>query len=194
MKTDTRLIAITGGIGSGKSVVCHILRAMGYPVYDCDTQARIIMDSSDYIKRIIAQEICPAAIVGNNIDRKALADAVFNNESALQKLNTTVHYHVLNDILDWHKHNSGLAFVETAILYQSGIDRIVHEVWEVCAPIELRIQRVLVRNAGMSRAHIEQRISSQDSYVPERSHKFVHHIINDGTCGILSQIEALIDN
>lgn len=194
MGTDIRLIAITGGIGSGKSVVCRIIGAMGYPVYDCDTKARIIMDSSDDIKRTIAQEICATAIVGNTIDRKALADAVFNNDSALQKLNSTVHHHVLNDILDWHKHNSGLAFVETAILYQSGLDRIVNEVWDVCAPIELRIQRVLVRNAGMSRAHIEQRISIQDSYVPERSHRYVHHIINDDTCGILPQIEALIDN
>ncbi len=194
MKSVTRLIAITGGIGSGKSVVCRILEKMGFPIYDCDTQARIIMDSSDEIKQIIAQEICPDAIVGNSIDRKVLATAVFNNDTALQKLNSTVHHHVLDDILEWHRRNTGLAFVETAILYQSGLDRIVHEVWEVCAPMELRIQRVLVRNADIDRAHIEKRISAQDSYVSDRNHRCVYQIINDGVCAILPQIEALVNN
>lgn len=68
-----RLIAITGGIGSGKSVVSKILTAMGYPVYDCDSRARVIMDSDDDIKQAIADGIDPACIKDGEIDRQALA-------------------------------------------------------------------------------------------------------------------------
>lgn len=191
-----RLVAITGGIGSGKSVVCRILRTIGFPVYDCDTRARHIMDSSDDIKCVIATEICSNAVVGNSIDRKVLASAVFNNDDALLKLNSAVHHYVREDILNWYKNNgdNGIAFVETAILYQSGLDKLVNEVWEVYAPAELRIERVLVRNESMSRAQIEQRISVQDSYVPERAHESVHRVVNDDVCPLLPQIEELINN
>ncbi len=73
-----RLIAITGGIGSGKSVVSRIVSAMGYPVYDCDTQARRLMDRSDSIKSAIAELIAPSCIINGEIDRAALSAELFS--------------------------------------------------------------------------------------------------------------------
>lgn len=85
------LIAITGGIGSGKSVVSEVLRLKGYKVLDSDIHARRIMDADAGIKARIAGEICCEAIVDGNIDRRRLAAAVFFDAGLLGRLNAIVH-------------------------------------------------------------------------------------------------------
>lgn len=194
--TMKRLIAITGGIGSGKSVVSKILTAMGYPVYDCDSRARVIMDSDDDIKQAIADGIDPACIKDGEIDRQALASAVFSSADNLEKLNHIVHGAVRKHLASWHTlehRDEQICFVETAILYQSHLDKMVDEVWQVDAPIELRVERVMKRNS-LSRDEVLARIKSQDSYVPETIHPAVHLIDNDGDTAVLPQIEKLISN
>ncbi|MDE6436166.1 MAG: dephospho-CoA kinase, partial [Muribaculaceae bacterium] len=88
---STFLIAITGGIGSGKSVVSRVLRAMGYPVYDCDSQAKAIMDADAEIHRRLCSEIDAAVVTDGVIDRKRLAEIVFNDKAKLAVLNAIVH-------------------------------------------------------------------------------------------------------
>ncbi len=186
-----RHIAISGGIGSGKSVVCRILTAMGMPVYDCDCHAKYLMDSSSAIKNRIASEICREAIdAEGNIDRTALANKVFNDRCALSALNSIVHQAVKDDYLSWRDDEAfpDCVFIETAILYQSGIDRMVDEVWEVIAPVDVRVRRVMSRN-NLSEAEVLKRIESQDSYIPDSMHGCVRKIINDGTVPVLPQIE-----
>lgn len=185
-----RLIAVTGGIGSGKSVVCRMLSAMGYEVYDCDSRAKSIMDGSKRIKRVISEEICEEALVDGEIDRKRLADAVFADEKLLEKLNAAVHYAVREDIAEWSK-DRHTAFVETAILYQSGLDSMVSQVWNVTAPEPVRIERVMARN-GFDRESVRQRILVQDGFVPDRIHPEVHEIVNDGLSPLLPRIEELL--
>ncbi|WP_302062698.1 dephospho-CoA kinase [uncultured Duncaniella sp.] len=190
-----RLIAITGGIGSGKSVVSRIVSAMGYPVYDCDTQARRLMDRSDSIKSAIAELIAPSCIINGEIDRAALSAEVFSSAEKLECLNGIVHGAVREHLAMWSSHPdraTGIRFVETAILYQSGLDTMVDEVWQVDAPEELRIQRVMARNA-MSRSQVTDRIKSQDSYIPAILHRRTRLIINDGDAAVLPQVERLID-
>lgn len=186
------LIAVTGGIGSGKSVVCNVLRALGYPVYDCDSQAKRLMDADPEIKRRIALEVTPQAITAaGDIDRKALAAAVFNDSEKLSKLNAITHAAVRADIRSWVKRQQpGPIFVETAILYQSGLDREVEAVWEVSAPIDIRIARVQKRS-GLTADEVRARIASQ-SYEPEAVHPRTHPIINDGRVSLLQQIAALL--
>ena len=159
----TFLIAITGGIGSGKSVVSEVLRVMGYDIYDCDSQAKRIMDTDPEIIDSIAQYVSAEAIFPDRtIDRKTLARIVFNDAAALTKLNGIVHEAVRKHLDAWRQAPGGshIKFVETAILYQSGLNRMVDEVWEVIAPDELRIDRVIKRN-NMTRAEVERRIESQ---------------------------------
>ncbi|MDE5801105.1 MAG: dephospho-CoA kinase [Paramuribaculum sp.] len=188
-----RLIAVCGGIGSGKSVVCRILRCMGYPVYDCDTRAKQLMDTSDGIRRTIAEEICAEAIdCHGRIDRSALAAAVFGDAAKLEILNRAVHGCVLTDLDCWQREQQGVAFVETAILYQSGLHRLVDEVWEVVAPEAIRVRRVKQRN-GLSEAQVLERIEAQ-RYQPEAEdvHTCVREIVNDGSWALLPQIEGLL--
>lgn len=189
MKATHQLIAITGGIGSGKSVVSHILRCMGYPVYDTDTRARKLMDESALIKRRIADEVSAEAICSDfSIDRRALASCVFSHAGKLDKLNRIVHQAVLKDLEEWYAAISGTAFVETAILYTSGLDGIVDEVWSVESPRELRISRVISRN-NASRADVEARMEAQLCETnPKCRHKRVRIIVNDGISPLLPQL------
>lgn len=188
-----RVIAITGGIGSGKSVVSRIVEAMGYDVYDCDREAKMLMDASERIKHDISTRIAAECIRDGAIDRAALAAIVFTDSGKLDTLNAIVHAAVREHLNGWIGHHpaGNTCFVETAILYQSGLDAMVDEVWEVDAPDELRIQRVMRRN-NMSRDKVEDRLRAQNSYVPTRLHNVRHLIDNDGDTAILPRIEELL--
>lgn len=186
------LIAITGGIGSGKSVVSKILTSMGYCVYDCDKRAKSLMDASDDIKARISNEVLSDCVVDGMIDRQRLAEKVFKDEQALTRLNEIVHSAVRNDLIDWSSNNtSKIQFVETAILYQSGLEKIVDKVWDVDAPLDLRIERVMSRNS-MTREAVLSRITSQNNFIPRELHSDIVHIVNDGDIPLLPQIEALL--
>lgn len=190
----TGLIGVAGGIGSGKSVVCRILSAMGYPVYDCDARARIIMDSDAKIKEQIACRIDPQSIMPDgSIDRRRLANIVFGDRCKLEMLNSIVHGAVRADLLKWTAATySDLAFVETAILYESGVDRIVDAVWQVVAPQSVRIERVMRRN-GMTAQEAVSRIEAQ-RFKPEERHSREHFIDNGGNTPLLRQINMLLQN
>lgn len=188
------LIAITGDIGSGKSVVSRILSVLGYDVYDCDSCARRLMDSSSRMINEIRSHFGDSVINDGKIDRRRLGVIVFSDNNALEKLNSIVHGQVRQDIAMWHESHSkcsGVVFVETAILYQSRLDMMVDMVWEVVAPRRVRLERIMMRN-GFSVAEAESRIRSQESYVPSRHHESVSQIINDGNLAVLPQIEILL--
>lgn len=189
------LIAITGGIGAGKSVVSRILAAMGYSVYDCDKRARSIIDSSRDILRQISDNIS-ASVVSDDwrLDRSALAGIVFSDGEKLRILNSITHGAVRSDLANWVREREcfeKLLFVETAILYQSGLDRMVDCVWEVTAPKDVRIMRVISRD-GADYTSVERRIVSQNisGFEPHRN---VREIINDGVTPVLVRVLGLLE-
>jgi dephospho-CoA kinase len=188
------LIAIVGGIGSGKSVVSHILTCMGYLVYDCDSRAKSLMNSSENIKHRISTEIDNSVIVNGEIDRQRLASIVFADAEKLFILNNIVHHAVAEDLTKWvakHGCEDKPIFVETAILYTSGLDKLVNSVWRVTAPIELRIARVMKRNA-ITREQVIERINSQTQEESDSEDMMVRTILNDETTPILPQINDLL--
>lgn len=189
------LTAISGGIGSGKSIVARIVASMGYEVYDCDLRAREIMESAEITSALIDEFGEGIFDCDGHLMRQTLAAIVFSDRERLAALNAITHHAVRSDLAAWSSARAGSrTFVETAILYQSGIDRMVSQVWEVTAPRETRISRVAVRN-GMMRSDIEARIDSQDSFIPSTLHPLTVHIINDGLTPLLPQVEkALLSN
>lgn len=188
----TKLTAITGGIGAGKSVVSHILRVMGYEVFDCDSEAKAIMDNNDDIKSELKKRISLRAIDENgNIDRKHISSIVFQNPEKLEQLNQIVHAAVRHEIERWKAQSRAPhIFVETAILYQSQLDKAVDDVWDVVAPVELRVKRVIDRNR-CTRREVLSRIESQ-TFVPEKQHAYIHTITNDEHTPLLPQILKLL--
>lgn len=185
-----KLVAITGGIGCGKSIVSQILREFGYLVYDCDYNAKYLMDNSPKIKNLLKSTFGNDIIIGEAINRTKLANIVFNNKEKLIKLNQIVHSSVKDNLILWKSQNSHkkLLFVETAILYQSGLDSVVDEIWEVIAPLEIRIERVIKRN-NISRQEVLSRIESQ-------KHDILTHadytITNDNIVAILPQLTSIL--
>lgn len=184
------LIAITGGIGCGKSIVSLILKEMGYEVYDCDWKAKYLMDNSPTIKDCLKSTFGNDIIIDGTINRVKLANIVFNNKEKLVKLNNIVHSSVKEDLISWKLENSHkkLLFVETAILYQSGLDSIVDEVWEVNAPLEIRIERVMKRN-NISRQDVLSRIESQKYEILAQAD---YIITNDDKVAILPQLVTIL--
>lgn len=187
-----KLIAITGGIGSGKSVVAKVLRNMGHQVYDCDLEAKRLMHSSQIIKeQLIARFGEDIYLADGSINKPLLSTIIFNNADALSAVNAIVHPVVKDDLFKWHHSNSAThSFVETAILIEAGMQTMVDEVWNVTAPVETRIARVIRRNST-TRDKVLERINSQSTSLSEVAVP-VKTIVNDGTTAILPQVISLL--
>lgn len=194
------LIAIGGGIGAGKSVVCRILCAMGYEVYDCDSRARILMNGNQRILAGIEKEICPSAITVDNdgiksICRPVLAEAVFADRNLLEALNRLVHGEVRDDIRHWYSVSikAGVKkplFVESAIVVESGIDFMVDAIWEVVAPEKVRIARV-GRRDGLDEARIRAELRLRKKNMAT-AHCPVATIENDGVSAVMPHLLHLL--
>jgi dephospho-CoA kinase len=157
----TKVIGLTGGIGSGKTTIANHFLAAGIPVYIADDEARIIMKSSaiiEEIKKTFGDAIFDAAI----LNREKLSEIVFNNPEKLKQLNGIIHpavkTHFSNWILD-HK-NTPFIIYEAAILFESGSYKNCDLIITVTAPLESRIQRVIQRDKT-TRDQVLKRINMQ---------------------------------
>ena len=188
------MIAITGGIGSGKSVVARVLRNMGHNVYDCDMMAKQLMNSSPIIRQQLTAYFGEDIYTHDGtINKPLLSSIIFNNHEALDTVNGIVHPVVKDDIINWQKsHSLSHNFVETAILVEAGMQSMVDEVWNVTAPLETRIARVMSRNTT-TRDKVLARIGSQSSSLSEVTIP-VKTVVNDGVTAILPQIIALTNS
>lgn len=185
------LIGICGGIGSGKSVVSRVLRQMGMTVYDCDAEARRIMNSDPGIKCHIRDEISADVTDGESApDRKLLADIVFSNEEARKRLNAIVHGAVRSDLEEKRR---PLMWVEAAILAESGIADMCDEIWSVESPPDIRIRRIVARDKIAPRMALK-RIASQaaEERMLRKFDKIVKVVHNDEFHSILAQVENLL--
>ncbi len=188
---EKRLIAITGGIGSGKSVVSTILHIMGYPVYDCDSRAKKLMCTNINIKNDLISSFGEDCIsLEGKINTQYISSIVFKDKTALLKINSIVHPRVKEDILLEYSKTKGGMFVETAILLQSNLLDIIDEVWLVDAPENVRIKRVMDRNS-VTVEDVKKRINAQcgQDYSVIKN---LRTIINDGDYALLPQISCLI--
>lgn len=187
------LTGITGGIGSGKSIVSKILTELGYQVYDCDSRAKTLMDSSDAIKNAIRTKIAAECVDSDNcIDRKKLSSIVFSDISKLDILNSIVHKAIREDVTTWAATlNNRKGWIESAILYESKLDKMVDDVWEVMAPEDLRIKRVMKRN-NVSAEEVKKRIESQQRSSLYTKHPNTKIVVNDDVQPLLMQILRLV--
>ena len=171
-------IGITGGIGSGKSYVCRLLEQRGIEVYDCVAAAKRLIRTSTRLRQQLKELI--GSLQKADISRFLLA-----NEGNQQAVNAIVHPAVFQDF-----EASGMQWMESAILYESGADRLVDRVVVVTAPEEVRIERVMSRDS-ISREKTLQWIARQwpQEEVRQRAD---FEIVNDGEADLEKQIERLL--
>ena len=183
-----KIIAIAGGIGSGKSVVSDIIRIMGFDVYDCDAEAKRLMNTSEAIKNDLVSAFGADAITEQGeINRPYISSVVFGNQIALNKINSIVYPRVKEDILDkMNRSENDILFVETAILMQSNLLDIINGALLVTAPKEVRVERVMKRN-GIAREDVLKRIEAQEGqdYSKISNLKVIE---NDGIEAVLPQV------
>lgn len=141
-------IGLTGGIGSGKTTVAHILEQEGYPVYISDRQASELINKNTEIRSALTGLFGTTLYSDdNNLDKKKLAEIIFNDKTALQKVNAIVHPVVLEDFRQWSLLQSGnLVFFESAILFEAGLEKNFDLIISVYASRQTRIQRVVDRD------------------------------------------------
>ena len=187
-------IGVTGGIGSGKSFVCSIISAMGYPVFNADIEARKIIDIDPEVVSSIKTLFGDAIYVNGQLDRRKVAELVFSNPFQLAQLNSIVHPAVANYFEKWANLycSRPLIIKEAAILFESGAYQSVDKTIIVTAPLEIRIRRVEQRD-GASRETILNRMSNQ--LPQEELIKRGDFIIeNDGIQLILPQIVTVVNS
>lgn len=134
-------IGITGGIGSGKSYVCQLLRQRGIEVYDCDSAAKRLMRTSPELRQQLCQLIGPQAYTDSGPNKAAIATFLLASKDNAQAINAIVHPAVARDF-----EQSGLRWMECAIMYESGFNRLVDKVMAVTAPLDTRISRIVRRD------------------------------------------------
>ena len=191
-----RLIAITGGIGSGKSVVARMVQVMGYQVYDCDSRAKALMTENAEVRQQLTQAFGEQTYMADaSLNRQHLSEIAFSDSQALARLNAIVHPATARDMMHWAEHQqaagASMAFVETALLRTAGLDRLVDNVWHVTAPDDIRITRVMARS-GLTADQVRERMASQTAEDKIASGEQV--IINDNTTALLPQVTELIKN
>jgi len=181
-------VGITGGIGSGKSIVCQVFKQLGIPVYHADIEARTLINTSMEIRNKLIELFGDDIYNSGKLRGDKLSEIIFNNKGALEKVNSIVHPEVRSHFLDWsatHKDKKYTLF-EAAILIESGTYKLMDRIITVTAPEKLRISRVLDSKSFTERI-IKNIIKSQ---LPDNEKiKHAHYIIvNDGKTLILPQI------
>jgi len=194
------IIGITGGIGSGKSTIARELAKRGFAVYDCDLEAkRIIVENKD-VQQAIIELLGEEAFVEGSYNTAYVARRVFEDKELLEHLNQIVHPAVKEDIRAKSEElrvNSCL-FVESAILYEAGLDTLCDKVIVVDAPEEVRIARTIARDYGNDASpdnidKVRARVKAQRVFSNQSSAvSFV--VKNDGKTSIAEIVDKITHN
>lgn len=156
-----KIIGLTGGIGSGKTTVAKLFVALGVPVYDSDKEAKILMNTSKVLIKEIKELLGEEAYKESELNRRYIAGKIFKDKKLLQKLNAIVHPAVRENFLQWvSEQNTSYVIQETALLYENNAASLYDAVILVTAPEELRVERVLHRDATTKEA-VLARINNQ---------------------------------
>lgn len=190
-------IGITGGIGSGKSYVCRLLGERGIVVYDCDSAAKRLMRQSETLRRQLTDLIGPDAYEPNranetnephgpySLNKAVVSRFLLASPENARAIDDIVHPAVFRDFEE-----SGCQWVESAILYESGLDRLVDRVVVVTAPLEVRLQRIMERD-HLSREKSMEWVARQ---LPQEEvrRRADFEIVNDGEADLRQQIENIL--
>jgi dephospho-CoA kinase len=154
-------VGLTGGIGSGKTLVSSVLKKIGVPVYDADSQARRIMNEDSRLRQGIVDLFGEEAYLDGSLNRSYLAGRVFGNTQMLSRLNNLVHPAVRKDYNNWlSQQTTPYVVEEAAILFESGANRMMDMTILVYAPVDVRINRVMKRD-GIGEDQVRERMKHQ---------------------------------
>ena len=184
-------VGITGGIGSGKSVVSKILETMGYSVFNSDTESKQLVNNDPVIVNGLTTLFGPDIYINQQLNKEMLGGIIFSDDAARLKVNELIHPRVRKAFDDFTANQAkGIAFNEAAILFETDAYKRFDKMILVTSPKELRIRRIINRDQ-CSREEVEARMSKQwtdDQKAPLAD--FI--IVNDEATPLIEQVEAII--
>jgi dephospho-CoA kinase len=179
----TKVIGVTGGIGSGKSIIGLILSTIGYPVYYSDQEAKWVMNNDPELRKELIAVFGEEAYLDNELNRPFLAEKIFTSPELKEKINQIVHPIVRKRFSDFVSNsNSPFVFNEAAILFETGGYKDFDATILVVADKETRIQRVMQRD-NITREQVEARMNNQWS--DEQKLKLANHVIYNNDADLL---------
>jgi len=175
-------VAITGGIGSGKSSVCEIINSKGYPVIYADDISKEILSTDKLIQQKVKTTFGVEAYINNKPNTKFLADKVFSDPQKVKKINSILHpptIEKIKDMMEEKLSKSEMVFIEAALIYEAKMEDMFDYIIVVAAPEEIRISRT-IESKGIDRSETIKRIKNQ---MPEEKKKKLADFVieNDGT-------------
>lgn len=189
-------VGITGGIGSGKSTVCRLFAERGVAVYDTDAAAKRLMAEDEALKRGIVARFGAESYRDGVLNRPYLAERVFGDDKEREALNGLVHPAVIADFERWAEEQQGeYVVLESAILFEAGLDKHLDRVVAVLAPEALRVERAMKRD-GATRAQILSRMAAQldDDTLSRRADVSVVNIFEEELEQIVQELDFRFKN
>lgn len=186
-------IGVTGGIGSGKSTVCELLRDRGVAVYDSDSRAKQLMAESEALREQLIAAFGAECYNAEGLNRAFLASKVFGNEEALQQLNSIVHPAVRADFQTWAElQSSPYVVLESAILFEAGFETEVDATLAVMAPMPMRLERTMARD-GVDKESVMRRMEHQlsDDELHRRASRTIVNINREYLEGDIEQLHKI---
>ncbi len=185
-------VGITGGIGSGKTVVAELFRLHGIPVYDADMQAKLLNDTSETIREKIILRFGNDLYADGRLDRKRFAEIIFQDQNLLREANSIIHPELRKHFLRWlqERREAPLVAIDAAVLFESNFYKLTDYNITVTAPETMRIRRATARDNSRSE-QVKNRMESQMADAERiRLSDFV--IVNDNANSLIKQIEEIL--
>ncbi len=185
-------VGITGGIGSGKTVVAELFRLHGIPVYDADMQAKLLNDTSETIREKIILRFGNDLYADGRLDRKRFAEIIFQDKNRLREANSIIHPELRKHFLRWlqERREAPLVAIDAAVLFESNFYKLTDYNITVTAPETLRLRRATARDNSRSE-QVKNRMESQMADAERiRLSDFV--IVNDNANSLIKQIEEIL--
>lgn len=185
-------VGVTGGIGSGKSVVCHVFKTLGIPVFDADDAARYLMENDTTLVQGIQWLLGDDVYDNGKLNKEKVSSIIFNDQVKLTQLNNLVHPAVISYGNAWmEKQQTPYTIKEAAIFYESGSYKDIDVMIGVYAPQELRIKRTMERNK-ISREKVLAIMALQMDE-DEKMKRCNYVITNDDVTPLLPQVMKIHD-
>ncbi|MFM7770897.1 MAG: dephospho-CoA kinase [Bacteroidota bacterium] len=183
-------VGLTGGIGSGKSIVAQMFEALGIPVYYADDETKNLYLRDQDLKQSLINNFGPETYTDNIFNASYLRQIVFTNPEKLELLNSLVHPAIIKDAASWFsKQTTPYVIKEAALIFESGSQRDLDFVIGVTAPVELRINRVMKRDK-LTREEVQSRMQQQiEDRIKIKLCDYL--IVNDDSKPLLPQVLAL---
>jgi dephospho-CoA kinase len=183
-------VGITGGIGSGKSIVCQVFTALGIPVFNADDAAKHLMENDATLVRQIRALLGEEVYSGGKLNRPKVSDIIYRQPEKLRQLNALVHPATIAFANEWAQAKTAPYIIkEAAIFFEAGSDKEMDIMVGVFAPLELRVQRAMQRSR-MAREKVLEIVSKQMDE-DEKMRRCNHVIINDDKTAVLPQVLEL---